>query len=446
MRLDDIRDKPRDTIFAVASGRLPAAIAVIRASGPQAADGLAALAGPLPHARRASLRDVRDPETGELLDRALVLWLSGPATFTGEDAFEIHAHGGRAVVGAIVRALGALVGFRPAEPGEFARRAFVAGRLDLTEAEGIADLVAADTDRQRRAALKQLGGSIRSQYESWAGDLVRARAMIEAELDFSDEEGVDGAWARDGRAMAETVLGAMERGLAGFDGARMVRDGVEIMLLGPVNAGKSTLLNAIAGRDVAIVSEEAGTTRDLIEVVVDLGGYRATLIDGAGLRDSVSTVEQEGVRRARKRAGEVDLVLWLSSDGSPPPAEILPPRVRSVVTKVDRPAGPELIRLRNEADFAVSSVSGDGIAGLLSGLADWVASHVSEAAPAVTRERHRVALADAITRVRSAVGRDETELAAEDLRLATDALGRVTGRIDTEAILDQVFGAFCIGK
>jgi tRNA modification GTPase len=436
-----------ETIFALSSGVPPAGIAVIRISGVGARSALKRLAGELPEPRQATLRTIVDPSSGEAIDRGIALFFPGPASFTGEDVAELHLHGGRAVVEAVLEALGALPGFRPAEPGEFTRRAFVAGRLDLTEAEGLADLVAADTEAQRRAALGQMQGSIRRQYESWAAGLTRARGLIEAELDFAEEENLGGVWEVEGRDRAASIGREMEEALGSFDRARSIREGLEIMLLGPVNVGKSTLLNAIAGRDVAIVSTEAGTTRDLIEVAVDLGGVKVTLIDGAGLREAESAVEREGVRRARDRAAGADLVLWLGDrDAIGAPDLETDAGIWTVATKADLESEDELIRLRNEADFVLSGRTGEGVDALLKAITRWASERSAGETPLVTRERHRAALQDAVVAVRNAVKRGEPELAADDLRVATEAIGRVTGRIDVEAVLDVVFGEFCIGK
>jgi tRNA modification GTPase len=437
-----------DSIFALSSGAPPVGIAVIRVSGPGAGAALEALAGGVPEPRRATLRTIGDPATGEAIDRGVVLFFPGPASFTGEDVAEFQLHGGRAVVSAVLETLGRLPGFRPAEPGEFTRRAFVAGRMDLTEAEGLADLVAADTSAQRRAALEQMGGSARRRFEAWATGLTRARGLIEAELDFSEEEGLGSVWAEEGRALAAATAREMEAALAGFDRARAIREGLEIVLLGPVNVGKSTLLNAIAGRDVAIVSEEAGTTRDLIEVAVDVGGYRATLVDSAGLREAEGAVEREGIRRARDRAAEADLVLWLS-DGtgealSPPPSGGAD--VWTVATKADLRGGVNMIRPRNGGAFVVSAKTGEGVSELIAAIAAWAAGRDRGEPPVVTRERHRAAVREAVAAIARAVCRVEAEFAAEDLRQATNALGRVTGRIDVESVLDVVFNEFCIGK
>jgi len=445
---DEAEGNRGTSIFALSSGPPPAGIAVIRVSGPGARAAVEALAGEVPPPRQAVLRTIADPASGEAIDRGVVLFFPGPASFTGEDVAEFQLHGGRAVVAAVLESLGRLSGFRPAEPGEFTRRAFFAGRMDLTEAEGLADLVAADTVAQRRAALEQMDGSARRQFEAWATALTRARGLIEAELDFSEDEGLGSVWVAEGRALAETTAGEMEAALAGFDRARSIREGLEIVLLGPVNAGKSTLLNAIAGRDVAIVSEEAGTTRDLIEVAIDVSGYRATMIDSAGLRDAGGAVEREGIRRAKERAEAADLVLWLDdgTGGGAPPVAPAGAEVWTVETKADIRPGVNSIRPRNRRAFVLSAKTGEGVAELIGAIGDWASRRAAGEVPVVTRERHRAAVREAIAAVSRAAGRAEAELAAEDLREATNAIGRITGRIDVESVLDMIFREFCIGK
>ena len=443
---DETAVNVRDTIFALSSGAPPAGIAVVRVSGPGAKPALAELAGGVSEPRRASLRTIADPTSGEAIDRALVLFFPGPDSFTGEDVAEFHVHGGRAVVAALLEALGRMRALRPAEPGEFSRRAFVAGRMDLTEAEGLADLIAADTTAQRRAALDQMGGAGRRQFEAWATALTRARGLIEAELDFSEEEGLGSVWADEGRALAKSVAAEMAEALAGFDRARSIREGLEIVLAGPVNVGKSTLLNAIAGRDVAIVSEEGGTTRDLIEVAIDVGGYRAVLVDSAGIREAEGTVEKEGIRRTKERAADADLVLWLDdgSGGAEPPS--IDTEIWTIETKADRRSGASSNRPRNGGAFWLSAKTGEGVGELIAAISNWAATRNRAEVPVVTRERHRAAVGEALQAAERAVGRSEAEFAAENLRQATSAIGRITGRIEVESVLDVVFNEFCIGK
>ena len=418
-------------------------------SGPSVRFGLETLIGAVPEPRRARLRSIRSGK-GDLLDRGIVLFFAAPESFTGEDVAELHVHGGRAVVAAVLEALGGIKGFRPAEAGEFTRRAFANGRVDLTQVEGLADLVAAETEAQRRQALRQSDGTIGKLYESWRERLVRARALIEAELDFADEEDIpasasDAAWAIADEVRQEIVDHIDDR-----RGER-VRDGVEIVVLGPPNAGKSSLVNAIARRDVAIVTAEAGTTRDMIEVRVDLDGYAATLVDTAGLRAAEGLVEREGVRRAEARGAKADIVLWLGDvreRQAKPPA--LAGRLVTVATKIDLiDSDSERGRVLADFDYGVSSLTGDGIAGLLAGLGGMLREELGGAEPVVaTRARHRAALRACADAIAAGLGNDGRglELRAEDLRRAGDALGRVTGRIGVEEMLDVVFRDFCIGK
>ncbi len=437
-----------DTIFALSSGVPPAGVAVIRVSGSLVRFGLETLSGGVPEPRRASLRPIRSGV--ELIDHALVLYFPGPNSFTGEDVAEFQLHGGRAVVAAMLKALGALAGFRPAEPGEFTRRAFANRRLDLTQVEGLADLIQSETEAQRRQALRQADGSLGRLYDGWRERIVRARALLEAELDFADEEDIPGsvsvqAWDSMLQLSQELVNHISDR-----RGERL-RDGADIVILGKPNAGKSSLLNAIAKRDVAIVSEEAGTTRDMIEVRVDLGGYPATLVDTAGLHEAAATVEREGIRRAEERARRADLVLWLSdvseggSDPLPDLADVI--RVGTKVDLIDSEA--QRVSLEKRFDFLVSATTGEGVSALLERLAERLANHIPPAETAlVTRARQRAALQNCLSELESALADEDRplELRAEDLRRAGDALARLTGRIDVEDLLDVIFRDFCIGK
>lgn len=438
-----------ETIFALSSGQPPVGVAVIRISGPGVRFGLETLIGAVPEPRRACLRSIRSG-SGDVLDRGLVLFFAGPGSFTGEDVAELHVHGGRAVVATVLERLAGLSGFRPAEAGEFTRRAFSNERLDLTQVEGLADLVAAETEAQRRQALLRVDGTIARLYEGWRQRLVRARALIEAELDFADEEDVPASASSEAWRIAEAVRQEIVKHIEDRRGER-VREGAEIVILGPPNAGKSSLVNAIARRDVAIVTAEPGTTRDMIEVRVDLDGYAATLVDTAGLREAEGVVEREGVRRAEERAARADLVLWLGDvrAGAGASPALAAPVVR-VGTKVDTiDSGTERARLLAEFDWGVSSVTGEGVAELLVGLGRTVADKLGGGeSVVVTRARHRAALrvcAEAIAAGLRDDGRG-LELRAEDLRLAGDALGRVTGRIGVEEMLEVVFRDFCIGK
>ncbi len=328
-------DRPeaqRDTIVALASGRPPAAIAVIRLSGPRAAETVRTLCGRLPPPRRASLTTFRDPQTGEDIDSGLVLFLPGPGSPTGEDVAEFHVHGGRAVVAAMLDALTALPGVRLAEPGEFTRRAFCAGRMDLAAVEGLADLVAADTDAQRRQALAQASGVLGARVTLWRSQILEARALAEASLDFADEDDVATDALEQAKAGAAALREEIAAALAASGGGERLREGFRVVVLGPPNAGKSSLVNALARREVAIVTEEAGTTRDLFEVLLDLGGFPVIVTDTAGLREAAGLVEAEGIRRARARAEDADLVLWLSpADTLVDPPDDLPSAPQQVV-------------------------------------------------------------------------------------------------------------------
>ncbi|MGV8840869.1 MAG: tRNA uridine-5-carboxymethylaminomethyl(34) synthesis GTPase MnmE [Bauldia sp.] len=437
-----------DTIYALSSGAPPAGVAVVRVSGPRADAALEAIAGRLPPYRQASFRRLVDPVRREPIDEALVFRFAPGASATGESVAEFHVHGGRAVVEALFAALDAVGGLRPAERGEFTRRAFLSGRLDLTEAEGIADLVASETEAQRRFALGQIGGSIRVQYESWRDRIVRARGLIEAELDFLDEEGVAGAWSRPAKVDVAAVAGEMRAAIGDLRRADRIRDGAEVVILGATNAGKSSLINALARRDVAIVSPEAGTTRDLVEVVLDVGGYRVTLVDTAGLREGGGTVEREGIRRARARGEAADLVLWLA-DGAVARGEgVVVPGVPvwAVATKSDLLSPAALASLAG-ADHVISTATGEGIDGLLEGLRVFLETTLrGREPPLVARARHRSALAEAVAALEKALDAGAPEFAAEHLRIAADRVGGVTGRVGVEDVLDVVFREFCIGK
>jgi tRNA modification GTPase len=438
-----------DTIFALSSGPPPAGVAVVRVSGPSARAAVEALTDSLPEPRRAVLATLR--RNGEAIDRGLVLFFPGPRSFTGEDVVELHVHGGRAVIAAILSTLGELASFRPAEPGEFTRRAFVNRKLDLTEVEGLADLVAAETEAQRRQALRVAGGGLRHRAEDWRKRLVRARAWVEAELDFVDEADVPD---KAGAHVMEDVAGIAREMRAVLDDehrGERIRDGAEIVVLGPPNAGKSTLINALARREVAIVAPEPGTTRDLVEVRLDLGGYPVTVVDTAGLRETDGLVEREGIRRARARAAEADIVLWLSdvtAPVAPAPGEVAG-RLLRVGTKADLVEDrSDRILLAERFDVAISIVDGSGLDILIDQLRRFVADEFRpRESDLIVRARHRAALtacADALDAAR--VNPAQPEIRAEELRRAGDALGRLAGRIDVEDVLDAVFREFCIGK
>ena len=440
-----------DTIFALATAPGRAALAVVRVSGPGAGAALTVLAGKLPSPRRASLRKLRDAGGG-LIDEALVVWLPGPASYTGEDSAELHLHGGLAVVEAVVDALAA-AGLRLAEPGEFTRRAFQNGRLDLAQAEAVADLIDAETTAQARQALDQLGGGLSRRYDGWRDLLIESLAVLEAAVDFPDEDLPEDVAAR-ARPHLRTLLGELEAALSDADRGRRVREGFRIALVGAPNAGKSSLHNALAGRDAAIVTATPGTTRDVIEVPLVLAGYKVLLADTAGVRDTAEAIEAEGVRRARAWAGDADLRLWVvdqsASDGHWREAAGL---VRAgdllMLNKIDLARGDDALAASGTAleVLSVSVMSVADMAALRSWLEARVVSALSGAEfPAATRLRHAESLTEAAERVRRALDQAEPELAAEDVRLAARALERVSGRVDPEAVLDRVFSSFCIGK
>ncbi|HYC03405.1 MAG TPA: tRNA uridine-5-carboxymethylaminomethyl(34) synthesis GTPase MnmE [Azospirillaceae bacterium] len=438
-----------DTIFALASAPGRGAVQIIRISGPEAGNALATLTGkPLPPARQAALTALHDPVGGEVMDRALLLWFPTPSSFTGEDVAELHLHGGRAVLSAVTAALAGL-GLRVAEPGEFSRRAFENGKLDLTEAEAIADLVEAETAAQRRQALRQMQGELGRLYEDWRSRLVRALAHLEADIDFPDED-LPESVAPAVRPVLESL--AAEIGAHLDDGHRgeRLRDGVSIAILGAPNAGKSSLLNAIARRDVAIVSARAGTTRDVIEAYLDLGGFPVVLADTAGLRDAADEIEQEGIRRARARAEAADLKLLVFDAGTGPDAETLALAggdALLVLNKADLLTSPAPAGVGGHPAIVVSAASGEGLPSLLSALQSRVAELVTgSGAPPLTRARHRAALEECRAALLRALAAPLPELAAEDVRLAARALGRITGRVDVEDLLDVIFRDFCIGK
>ncbi len=446
---------PRETIFAQSTPPGRAGIAVLRLSGAATGAAVRALTeAALPPAREARLRRFRAPDR-EVIDQGLLLWLPGPHSFTGEDMAELHLHGGRAVVQAAVAALARQPGLRPAEPGEFTRRAFDNGRLDLAEVEGLADLVAADTAAQRRQALRQLDGALSGQVSAWRARLLRAAAHLEAEIDFSDEE-LPSRLAQEVQDQVMALSGEMGAALADDRRGERLRDGLAIAIIGAPNVGKSSLLNALARRDAAIVADTAGTTRDVIEVHLDLGGYPVTIADTAGLRELAAgsdDIEAEGIRRARQRAEAADFklaVFDLTASSPPDGATRALLDVDSLVVwnKCDQASSAPLATLEGHPALAVSAATGHGLDLLLTRLEEAVAARLGsgDSAPAITRVRHRAAIADARAALVRALEADLPELAAEDLRLATRALGRITGQVDVEDLLDVIFSDFCIGK
>ncbi|MGO4286486.1 tRNA uridine-5-carboxymethylaminomethyl(34) synthesis GTPase MnmE [Bosea sp. TAB14] len=432
---------PQSTIVALSSAPGRAGVAVLRVSGPRVRFALETTAGIIPPPRLATLRVLRDAE-GQLIDRGLVLFFPGPTSFTGEDIVEFHIHGSRAVLAALLRHLTALPGLRLAEAGEFTRRAFEAGKLDLAAVEGLADLIDSETEWQRRQALRQMDGALGVLAGQWRTQLLEAMTLLAAEIDFSDEGDVEGPLHDEAMRIAASVLGSLRGALGSFAMGERVREGFVVVLAGPPNAGKSSLLNAMARRDVAIVSPVAGTTRDALEVRLDLDGLPVILIDTAGLRESVDPIEVEGVRRARALVERADLVLSLRGIDSEPyrTAEEVPQI--PVATKADL-GGPVL-----PGERAISVKNGEGLPELLAAIGEYLRG-LGQGEPALlTRERHRIAVADAIAaleRATKSVGAP-SELLAEDIRLAVMALERLVGRIGVEDVLDHLFAGFCIGK
>ena len=452
----------RPTIFALSSGRPPAAIAVVRVSGSRAGVVLEKLIGRVPEPRQATLARLRDPATGDAIDEALVLWFPAPRSETGEDTAELQLHGGHAVVAGVLDALGRIEGCRPAEAGEFTRRAFENGRLDLTAVEGLADLIAAETQAQRRQAFRQLKGLIGDRAEAWRRALIEAQALVEARIDFSDEADVPENLVDAALHAAQQLRSEIAAALADGGRGERLRDGLVVAIAGPPNAGKSTLLNRLARREAAIVSPYPGTTRDVIEVHFDLGGYPVTVLDTAGIRDSADPVEQEGVRRARAGAARADLVLWvtdvsaagLTVDNSS--RSVSKSDTWLIQNKIDLVMDKLCISCESESDisspttFPISAATGAGMDALLAALAAFAQNYFSATEPAlVTRARHRRALEDTVAALDRALaerGCGREELIAEELRAAATTLGRLTGRVDVEDILDVIFRDFCIGK
>lgn len=452
-----------DTIYALSSAPGPAGVAVVRVSGPETGGVLQEIAGDLAPPRRAVLRGLRDPDGGGLIDRALVLRFVGPESFTGEDCAEFHIHGGRAVLEALFAALGRFDGVRLAEPGEFSRRAFVNGKLELTEAEGIADLIAAETEAQRRAALDQAGGGLARLHGAWRERLLRQLAHVEAWLDFPDEDLPADVLDRL-RADLGDLRAAVAAHLADARRGERLRDGLTVAIIGPPNAGKSTLLNTLAQRDVAIVSETPGTTRDVLEAHLDLGGWPVVLIDTAGIRETGDAVEREGVRRARERAARADLVLSLRAAGTTG-CETRFESYRANPDKSLTTVWPEIIRILSQADrvdsdipgaeggdwdLRLSARTGEGLGDLMALLTERAERLMSAGGSALpTRLRHRQCLEECLRHLEAATAWSPDlppELLAEDLRLALRALGRIAGSVDVEDLLDIIFRDFCIGK
>lgn len=432
----------KDSIVALSSGRLPAGIAVIRVSGPQTRFVVETIAGSIKD-RFTTLRTLRAAD-GSIIDYGLVLFFPGPGSFTGEDVAEFQVHGSRAVAAKMLETITQFDGVRHAEPGEFTRRAFLNGKLDLVETEALADLVNAETEAQRRFALRNADGAQSELYSSWRRRLIHARAMIEAEIDFADEEDVPGSVSEAVWSDVATMIVEIERHVEGFKAAEIIRDGFEVVILGAPNAGKSSLFNALARREAAIVTDEPGTTRDLLEVVMDLNGLKVRIVDTAGLRDAAGKVESIGIERAMAKAGKTDLILLLEDIVDPVP-------VGEVAS------GAPLLRIGTKSDIAragtgdydlvISSRDGTGLGALLDEIGERAAKAAGDASEVLpSRLRHVELLKETTGFLRAALAGHSQELRAEDLRLAADRLGRITGAVDVEDLLDIIFSQFCIGK
>lgn len=434
-----------DTIFALSSGRLPAGVAVIRLSGPHVRQALAAIAGKVLPERRAVLSEFRSPDDA-VIDRGLAIFFPGPASFTGEDCAEFHTHGGRAVVDAIANALSRIEGLRPAEAGEFTRRAFLNGRMDLVEAEALADLISAETEAQRRFAMLSAGGAQSGLYAGWRKRILHARAMIEAELDFADESDVPGSVSDHVWQDIAALIGEIERHVEGFHRAEMIREGFSVVIAGAPNAGKSSLLNALARRDVAIVTDEPGTTRDLVHVALDLDGVKVIVTDTAGIREGVGKVEAIGIERALESVRVADLVVHLQ-DLKAPAGMDLPASAGEVVrvgSKVDLVEG----SAAHGFDLVISVKTGAGLDRLVELIAAKARGVVGSADSIIpARARHVALLNSAARHLSDSLAEGSgLELRAEALRLAGEAFGRIAGTVDVEEVLGVIFSEFCIGK
>jgi len=423
-----------DTIFALSSGRPPAAVSIIRVSGPRAHEAGARIAGSLPEARTAALRELRHPDSRELLDEALVLRFDSPASSTGEDIVEFQCHGGRAVVDSVLGTLASINGLRAAEPGEFTRRAFENGRIDLTEAEGLADLIEAETELQRRSALALAEGGLRQQIARWQERLLGLSAEVERAIDYDeDDESVDAAVSRDCLSLADELREWLER-----PRAERLKDGIRVVVAGPPNAGKSSLLNAIAGEERAIVTDIPGTTRDHIEVPLALGGVPIVLTDTAGLREASDEVEAVGVARATGLVEAADVLVWLGNpDDAPDHTRMIKVHAKADLPgRSDAPAG----------SLGVSSVTGEGLKPLLERIAELARTLLPGEGAIALNRRQAAHIGEAAEAIECAAESSELVLAAEGLRQARNAFDRLTGRAGVEDVLDALFSRFCLGK
>lgn len=427
-----------DTIFALSSGQPPAAIGILRISGPGAGQALESLAGNLPEPRVASLSNITDPVSKSLLDSALSFWFPGPNSATGEDLAEIHCHGGRAVIRAIEQALEQMDGLRRAEPGEFTRRAFTSGKMDLAEAEGLSDLLFAETELQRKAAVRNAGGALSRKVDDWQQRILQLSAQVEAELDFSDEDDVAPSQVAAIRQAVRPLVDEMQT-LLQRPRAEKLRDGIRVVLGGPPNSGKSTLLNALVDREAAIVSDIAGTTRDVIEVPIGLGGVPFLFIDTAGVRESgAETIEQIGIDRARQQFAEADIILWLGEEGQGPDRDNL----IEISSRSDHPDH----KPKAGAAFTLSPVNGQGMDRLVDHLVERARHILPDADQVSINARQADRLHLACDSLAAMIDEDDYLILAEQLRMARKSLDEITGKASTEDMLDGLFGKFCIGK
>ncbi len=435
----------KDTIFALGTGAARSAIAIIRLSGPASRKIIEALCGQCPEPRHAAYTKFCDPQTRGIIDSGIALFFPAPASPTGEDYAELQFHGGRAVIDAMIGAIRRRDLARVAEAGEFVRRAFENGKLDLSQVEAIADLIDAETEFQRRQAARLASGELRKQVEAWRADVLNAMAIIESQLDFSDEADI-GSPSLSSLGLENTIA-SIERALGSASQGERMRCGFTVMIVGAPNAGKSTLLNALMGRDMAIVSSIPGTTRDMIEARLDLAGAPVTLIDTAGLRDASEGIEKLGVDLVYRRLGDADLVLWLSENGAKAPAAI-EGNVLCVATKSDRQAAEQdLVDAQGPAWLSVSALTGAGMDRLRTQIADFARRTLGDGGTAIlAQQRQYVAANEALGALRRICEDKPLELTAEDLRSAANSLGRITGSVNTEEVLGVIFGRFCIGK
>ncbi len=430
-----------DTIVALSTGGLPSGVAVVRVSGPAAENLLQKMIGELPQARKATVRGIYDLHADALIDEGLVIWFPGPHSFTGEDCAEFQVHGSKAVVSKLLDALCAYPAVRLAEAGEFTRRAFQSGKLDLTAVDGLSDLLASETEAQRKLALTQSQGALRDLYEDWRRRLIKVRAHVEAEFDFSDEEDVPTDISSYGLQLLKSVAAEIEAHLADNKLGEIIRDGFQVAILGAPNTGKSSLLNALVERDAAIVTDQPGTTRDIVEVQLDLEGYKVVLSDTAGIRETSDAIEAEGIKRSIERAKESDLILLLKDPSSD-------------AAEVPFPEGVDVLRVISKDDdgkseaISISVRTGHGLGRLCDEIVRRIEARGStERRLLVTRKRYRDGLQNALNHLQAALSTDlDLELRAEECRLAGDCIGRITGKIDIEDLLDVIFAEFCVGK